>query len=245
MITRNRSGFTLIELLVVIAIIAILAAILFPVFARAKDSANRTACLNNLKQWGLAASMYADDNRDGLPYEGDADQLKWNELGRTTNLIAWFNCLPPFVGQPPMKNLTGVQREEFYHAGKTIHTCPSATYGGTPLTADGSPVYFNYAINAYLDHTLPEPIKRSIVPNVAATPLLLEVKTSRGELETTTATLLGTQRAHYTRFSSRHGRGGNICFVDGHAKYYGYYDVKDGSTPNSNTAGIVWDPGTP
>ncbi|MES2462938.1 MAG: prepilin-type N-terminal cleavage/methylation domain-containing protein, partial [Armatimonadota bacterium] len=58
---RVRSGFTLIELLVVIAIIAILAAILFPVFAQAREKARTTACLNNMKQMGTGAMMYAQD----------------------------------------------------------------------------------------------------------------------------------------------------------------------------------------
>jgi len=60
-----RPGFTLIELLVVIAIIAILAAILFPVFAQARDAARKTACLSNIKQIGLGMGMYAQDN-DGI-----------------------------------------------------------------------------------------------------------------------------------------------------------------------------------
>src|SRR5690348_3498076 len=55
------TGFTLIELLVVIAIIAILAAILFPVFAQAREKARQTACLSNLKQIGLGTMMYAED----------------------------------------------------------------------------------------------------------------------------------------------------------------------------------------
>jgi len=64
--TRGR-GFTLIELLVVIAIIAILAAILFPVFARAREKARQTSCLSNVKQLDLAAMMYAQDYDELLP----------------------------------------------------------------------------------------------------------------------------------------------------------------------------------
>lgn len=65
--TTQRRAFTLIELLVVIAIIAILAAILFPVFAQAKVAAKKASDISNLKQQGLGAMMYASDNDDGLP----------------------------------------------------------------------------------------------------------------------------------------------------------------------------------
>ena len=64
-----RKGFTLIELLVVIAIIAILAAILFPVFARAREQARKTSCLSNLKQIGLASHMYAQDYDELFPVD--------------------------------------------------------------------------------------------------------------------------------------------------------------------------------
>ena len=85
--SRNRAskrGFTLIELLVVIAIIAILAAILFPVFAQARAKARQTACLSNTKQLGLALNMYAQDYDETLPPQNH--NYNWAEMN-IENLI--------------------------------------------------------------------------------------------------------------------------------------------------------------
>src|SRR2546425_13166537 len=75
---QPRPGFTLIELLVVIAIIAILASMLLPALARAKESGNRIKCVNNLKQLETAAKMYADDF-DGY-YPPRTNQYRWPTL---------------------------------------------------------------------------------------------------------------------------------------------------------------------
>src|SRR5205823_5009694 len=76
----DRSGFTLIELLVVIAIIAILAAILFPVFAQARDKARGASCLSNMKQIGLGAVMYAQDYDETFPgyWQWSPCAIKWH-----------------------------------------------------------------------------------------------------------------------------------------------------------------------
>src|SRR5438477_12307910 len=78
---QSRKGFTLIELLVVIAIIAILAAILFPVFAQAREQARKATCLSNCKQLGLAMQMYAQDYDDNLP--------GWDNPGGTKLAAQW------------------------------------------------------------------------------------------------------------------------------------------------------------
>src|SRR3970040_115634 len=72
--TSPTAGFTLIELLVVIAIIAILAGMLLPALARAKESGRAAYCKGNMRQIALGMLMYADDNREHLPWAGDVDR---------------------------------------------------------------------------------------------------------------------------------------------------------------------------
>ena len=91
---KRRKGFTLIELLVVIAIIAILAAILFPVFARTRAKAKQASCLSNMKQIMTAYIMYADDH-EKTP---DAGATRWNSPAADGNRTSWYYRLDKYVG---------------------------------------------------------------------------------------------------------------------------------------------------
>jgi prepilin-type N-terminal cleavage/methylation domain-containing protein len=98
--SRARIAFTLIELLVVIAIIAILAALLLPALARAKDKAIRISCMNNLKQMNIAFTVYANDNREKLPLGDPPGYWAWDlpwEPGNTmlNNGILWKTFYDP------------------------------------------------------------------------------------------------------------------------------------------------------
>ena len=139
---RRATGFTLIELLVVIAIIAILAAILFPVFARARENARRASCQSNLKQIGLGILQYTQDYDEKLVRcsyggpagngDGASDAIYWK----------WMDAIYPYV------------------KSTQIFSCPSDSVNGTYLYdqpgvgggADGR--YGSYAVNAtYLGAT--------------------------------------------------------------------------------------------
>jgi len=97
----KRKGFTLIELLVVIAIIAILAAILFPVLARAQANARQSRCLNNVKQWAFAAIAYTDDSNGHYPWAGANGQYKHTAgpppIGQGGKAVAIYDVLARYV----------------------------------------------------------------------------------------------------------------------------------------------------
>lgn len=125
-----RRAFTLIELLVVIAIIAILAAILFPVFAQAKEAAKKTHCVNNTKQTNLAALQYASDNDDTLPaHDNNGSCLYLGAApGPTCNYPDWGDMRPPgnnAANYDPGASVMYWGAIEPYHKNNQISTCPS------------------------------------------------------------------------------------------------------------------------
>ncbi len=129
----HRRGFTLIELLVVIAIIAILAAILFPVFAQAREKARQTACLSNMKQIGLGVLQYVQDYDESYP---KADF--WPGQPTFSNYYFWTSqrCIQPYI------------------KSTDVYRCPSDSFAATQdaafygLSADRKPVDITYMANS-------------------------------------------------------------------------------------------------
>jgi len=140
-----RKGFTLIELLVVIAIIAILAAILFPVFARAREKARQTSCLNNVKQLTLGHMMYAQDYDEWLPASYQPCPLH-GDPPRTYDY--WFQLIEPYVKNTQVRVCPSGGSETAYGLGYgqnysyltyNWHVPPGYGYGGCPLAKIGRP----------------------------------------------------------------------------------------------------------
>ena len=199
----RRRGFTLIELLVVIAIIAILAAILFPVFARAREKARQTSCLSNVKQIALAAMMYAQDYDDRLPPNY-----------YTAGSMLWIGLFYP------------------YNKSIQIYLCPSAStpdpsgWGTAKTSWDWGGWWGSYAFNG---NYYGQPM--ALAQDVANTYLLGDAcwidswpvpasepyPPGSGWTDQTGA---NTGMGRIT--IDRHNGGVNVAFMDGHSKWVKY-----------------------
>ncbi len=219
----RRQGFTLIELLVVIAIIAILAAILFPVFARAREKARQSSCLSNTKQIMASVLMYSQDYDDIYPMVAIAN-TRWTPPAGGAEVVGdmpWPICLRPYI------------------RNTQIFNCPSASsvWHGDVSTAwrgDASTHDIQYGYNDRLSG-----VAQAKFTYVSELCCIADGGTgSNCELDCTDI------NCRHDIALTRHNEGANIGFADGHCKWVRGSNVPadtyDGS--DSSTMTEFWDP---
>jgi len=217
-----RRAFTLIELLVVIAIIAIIAAMLLPALARAKVSAQRAACLNKERQWGLAMIMYTQGNDELIPRESETTDgsslLNWAQIVAGDGGSVWYNALPRSIRLKGAADYL-TDKPAFYSTDSLFH-CPTAPF--TPATALDSFVYFSTAMNSKLITGGALSIKINSIKLPSNTVIFLENRLTGDPLvdANQSKTDLGQPSSYANRFAARHAKSGNLVFADGHARTY-------------------------
>lgn len=251
-------GFTLIELLVVIAIIAILAAMLLPALAKAKQKALQASCVSSLRQWGLAAQMYANDNNSGIAHDG-MDSAGTYSGGDSKQANAWFNLLPEYVGEKSLafyttngtvsptdalKNSTIIP---FPGSGVgKIFNCPGARFSGNDfatVSGAGMDGFFSYTMNIDLKrqttgyanadaYPYPQMPKQTSIQRPVDTVLLFDCVFSPSlEVVNSSPSYNSVNpAARWRNFASRHSLGGEVAFVEGHVGYFKTALVQAGGT---------------
>jgi prepilin-type N-terminal cleavage/methylation domain-containing protein/prepilin-type processing-associated H-X9-DG protein len=218
---RSKTAFTLIELLVVIAIIAILAALLLPALGKAKEKANATGCLNNLRQWGLATQIYVTDHQDFLPPDGAP-----NPSDSATN-SGWYIQLPEVLGLPRYHDQPW-RKDATASPGRSIWICPANS-----RRSNGNNL-FHYCLNENVNGTGGgnRPVKLSALRQTSAVVWLFDSKNLPA---------VGTPNYVHTNL---HGAGAQFTFLDGHAARFrntAYWDFS-ANRGVTNHPEIVWKP---
>jgi prepilin-type N-terminal cleavage/methylation domain-containing protein/prepilin-type processing-associated H-X9-DG protein len=210
----KRRGFTLIELLVVIAIIAILAAILFPVFARAREKARQASCSSNLKQIGLAILMYAQDYDERYPCE-------CHQLGQPNNAGNW--CWRYDV-YPYIKNWQ-------------VFACPSSNQSGGPGDSSYGYNCKNFSNIKLATVTAPADLMMVIdlanknnLPNYPAPEHAKPFDASGAVPCGNSSCCAGNARDDAYIPGARHNEGSNLTYGDGHVKWLNEQSLISGIT---------------